>query len=129
MSGFPYGDGLVSGHADAVEISAAHRFQVMAVDDQPEVLTALKRILRGRGFDVHPCLEPHEALATIEADPFRYDLLMLDVSMPAMSGLELLPRIKEVAPALPVIMLTADDRAQTDDQTASQCNKRKVSHV
>ena len=97
----------------AVEVSAAHRYQVLAVDDQIEVLTALRRLLRSRGFDVHPCPDPAQALAMLARDPGAYDLIILDINMPAISGLELLPRVKEIAPDLPVVMLTADDRART----------------
>lgn len=116
MSGWRYQNEDTLGRtetATAVEISAAHRYQVLAVDDQAEILTALRRLLRSRGFDIHPFTDPHEALAALGHDPYAYDLLILDINMPSISGLELLPRVKEIAPELPVIMLTADDRIQT----------------
>ena len=98
---------------EAVEVTPPDRFRVLAVDDQPEVLTSLRRLLKSRGFDVEPCTNPADAVRILEKDPHRFDLVLLDVNMPGMSGLELLPRAKELAPEVPVVMLTADDRAST----------------
>ena len=98
---------------DAIDVTPPDRYRVLAIDDQPEVLTALRRLLRSRGFDVEPCTCPTDALTILGKDPDRFDVLVLDVNMPGMSGLELLPRAKEIAPEVPIVMLTADDRAST----------------
>jgi two-component system, NtrC family, response regulator AtoC len=92
---------------------SAGRFRVLAIDDQAEVLKAVGRLLRTRGFDVCPQNDPLAALAELEANPFGYDLVMLDISMPRMSGLEVLPRVRALAPDVPVIMLTADTSARS----------------
>ena len=73
----------------------------------------MRRLLRTRGFDVEPCTNPSDAVEILAKDPYRFDLVLLDVNMPGMTGLELLPKAKEIAPDIPVVMLTADDRAST----------------
>ncbi len=90
-----------------------HGWQVLAVDDQPEVLTSLQRLLRRRGFELHCYTSPLKALEVLERDSSQFDLVLLDVNMPEMSGLEVLPKAKELDPFLPVVMLTADDSAET----------------
>lgn len=108
----------VAGTAENQEViprepTSAKHWRVIAVDDQQEVLDSLKRLLRRRGFELECFTSPLDALAQVEKDSSRYDLLLLDVNMPEMSGLEVLPRAKELDPLLPVIMLTADDSAET----------------
>lgn len=83
------------------------RKRILAVDDDATALGALRQILLQRGYDVEtaPCGE--QALPILESSPF--DLFILDVAMPGMSGFDLCRRIRE-APATkdtPVIFLTA----------------------
>ncbi len=99
--------------SDLAVVSEPERIRVLAIDDQAEVFHALRRLLKSRGFDVEGCTASTEALARLEAEPSAWDLVLLDVNMPGMSGLEVLPRLKEIVPDVPVIMLTADDRATT----------------
>ncbi len=89
------------------------RWRVLAVDDQMEVLTSLKRLLKRRGFELDCYVSPLEALQVLEADSSSYDLLLLDVNMPEMNGLEVLTQAKHLDSLLPVVMLTADDSAET----------------
>ena len=92
---------------------STQRFKLLALDDQRELLAALARLLRIKGFDTTTFTDPHEALDAIRADPFAFDVAIFDVSMPKMNGLEVLARAKKIAPELPIVMLTADDRAET----------------
>lgn len=95
------------------ERRAEPEWRVLALDDQAEVLTSLRRILRRRGFDVDAYTDPAAALEAVELDSQRYDIVLLDVNMPKMNGLEVLRRVKSLALDLPVVMLTADSTAET----------------
>ena len=79
---------------------------VLIVDDHPLTRDALSVLLRQNGFEVAG--EAGDAEAAIaragELDP---DLILLDLSLPGMSGLEALPRLREAAPAAEVVVLTA----------------------
>ncbi|MCG8424853.1 MAG: response regulator [Proteobacteria bacterium] len=104
----------MAAHQHTETVEHPRRYQIIAVDDNRDILVAVQRLLRNRGFDVHPYNDPHEALGVLEEDPRRFDLMMLDVHLGQdISGLDILTWVKEVAPHLPVIMLTANEDAYT----------------
>jgi DNA-binding response OmpR family regulator len=79
---------------------------VLCVDDDPAFLRGLSRLLRRHGYDVLPFESPESALAAV---PFvKPDLLILDVRMPGMNGLDLAAEIQERGGASrPLVFLTA----------------------
>ncbi len=80
--------------------------KVLVVDDEDEVRQVLQEFLEAKGYEVHAAGSGPEALSTLET--FAPDVVLLDVSMPQMDGVETLERIVEVRPTLPVIMVTAN---------------------
>jgi CheY-like chemotaxis protein len=80
--------------------------KVLVVDDEPEVRQVLIEFLSSRGYDVIPASRGAEAVAIVERD--KPDLVLLDVTMPDMDGVETLRRINAIAPDLAVIMVTAN---------------------
>ncbi|MBY8342638.1 response regulator transcription factor [Streptomyces spinosirectus] len=87
---------------------------VLVVDDDPAIRRSLERGLRLSGFRVRTAEGGHEALAAIgQAPP---DVLVLDVSMPRMSGIEVCERLRADGQDLPVLMLSALD--ETADRIA-----------
>ena len=80
--------------------------KVLVVDDEPEVRQVLLEFLSSRGYDVTGVSGGAEALAIVRT--LKPDLVLLDVAMPDMDGLETLKRMVSVEPALPVIMVTAN---------------------
>ena len=86
--------------------------RVLVVDDESDVeelfRQQFRRELRAGRFVLDFALSADEALRKIvEADGRSLILLVSDINMPGMSGLELLPRIKQERPDLPVLMITA----------------------
>lgn len=77
---------------------------VLLVDDEEEFVNALAERLRLRGFEVQVALEGTEALQGIESDP--PGVIVLDVLMPGLSGLDVLKQINALNIRIPVIMLT-----------------------
>lgn len=90
---------------------AGHR--VLVVDDQPMVREVLRRYLEREGFDVDTAADGEWALNAFDAE--RPDLVVLDLMLPRIDGLEVFRRIRARAPS-PVIMLTA--RGQITDRVA-----------
>jgi len=88
-------------------LTAAARKRVLAVDDDPAAVGALRQILGQKGYDVVTAHSAEDALAVL-ADQ-RFDLAILDVGMPGMSGYELCRKMRKDARTvdLPVIFLTA----------------------
>lgn len=80
--------------------------KVLVVDDEPEVRQVLLEFLSSRGYDVTAASGGAEAVALVES--VRPDLVLLDVSMPEMDGVETLRRIVAIEPSLAVIMVTAN---------------------
>ena len=79
--------------------------RVLIVDDEADMVENCARILRRSGLKCLTALDPKEGLALVETE--RPDVLLTDLKMPGMDGLELLRRAREVDPALPVILITA----------------------
>lgn len=89
------------------------QIQVMLVDDENPFVTALAKRLTHRGLDVHTADSGDQALRELEAmDP---DVVVLDIRMPGLDGLETLAEIKRRWPAVEVIMLTG--HGTSDDVT------------
>ena len=89
--------------------------RILLVDDDPMLLALMRRRLGDRGFDVVACSSGEQAVQNIEDRPDGFDLVLMDVMMPGISGIEALARIRDVHPAacLPVIMLTAREDQET----------------
>ena len=85
--------------------------RILVVDDDPSVLSVLKRGLAYEGFAVDTASDGVEGLRVAgERSP---DLVILDIMMPGLDGLEVLRRLRAADAQLPIIMLTAKD-APTD---------------
>jgi two-component system response regulator HydG len=79
--------------------------RVLIVDDEPDMVDNCARILRRAGYRCLTTTDPQRALAYLETD--RPDVLLTDLKMPEMDGMELLRRARALDPALPVIVITA----------------------
>jgi DNA-binding response OmpR family regulator len=80
---------------------------IMVVDDNPDIITIVKTILEGKGYQVLSASGGQELLNLLTDR--KPDLIILDIMMPEMDGLEVLGRLKAVAEtaSVPVILLTA----------------------
>ncbi|HYA08293.1 MAG TPA: response regulator transcription factor [Gaiellaceae bacterium] len=79
---------------------------ILIVDDHPLTREALSSLLSAHGFEVVG--EAADGVGAIEAaGRLRPDLVLLDLSMPGMDGLQALPRLREAAPECEVVVLTA----------------------
>jgi CheY-like chemotaxis protein len=89
------------------------KHKVLVVDDNPDSVAIMRGILEGRGYDVAAANSGTEALQFLKKE--AVDLVLLDIMMPEMSGMEVLQRIKEDAATgrLPVILVTA--KTQDED--------------
>ena len=81
--------------------------KILWVDDEVELLKPHVLFLRQKGYEVETCNNGYDAIDM--ASETAYDLIILDEMMPGMTGLETLPRIKEVRPTTPVIMVTKSE--------------------
>ncbi|SMC20583.1 regulatory protein, Fis family [Desulfacinum hydrothermale DSM 13146] len=88
-------------------MSNVHKARLLIVDDEEDMLTGLQRLL---GYEMpHVTVEttcrPSEAVAQVDAE--LYDVVLLDIRMPEMDGLEVLQALRQKDPWLTVVMMTA----------------------
>jgi two-component system response regulator HydG len=88
-------------------------FKVMVVEDDDEVARAVARKLGADGHEVEVSSDPQPVLARLDADLAPWDVVILDVGLPGMSGLDVLRRFREAGSLAAVIMLTGDQTAHT----------------
>jgi CheY-like chemotaxis protein len=91
---------------------------VLVVDDEPDVQALFRqhfrRDLRAERFAMDFAMSAMDALARIAGTIEQSLILILsDINMPGMSGLEMLPKVRELRPDVPVIMITAYGDAET----------------
>ncbi len=86
---------------------------VVLIDDEEAFVTTLQERLEMRGFSPRVALNGQDGLDLIAQDP--PDVVILDLRMPGMSGLEVLRRIRKSWPGLPVIMLSGHGSDQDFD--------------
>jgi DNA-binding NtrC family response regulator len=90
--------------------------KILVVDDEQVVLNSCKRVLEAEGFEV--CLVPsaEKALEALEREGFG--LLLIDIKMPEHDGLYLIQEVKERWPAIPMIVMSGYDTAETIEEAA-----------
>jgi DNA-binding NtrC family response regulator len=85
--------------------TTASNARILIIDDEAGIRDSLEALLTLEGFTVEMAPEGGSGLDLLATS--QYDLLLLDLALPGESGLDLLPRIKQLRPELPVIMITA----------------------
>ena len=88
---------------------------ILVVDDEPYVCRLVLRLLQKQGYTCDTCESASEAIKKIEAG--AYKLVVSDIMMPGMTGIELLARIKKTHPDMAFIMLTGVDDHETAFRT------------
>lgn len=84
---------------------------ILVVDDDSAHRTMLRTLLSGWGYRVEEADDGATAIAAVEQTPF--DLVLMDIRMVTVSGIEALDGIKERNPAIPVVMMTAYSSVET----------------
>ncbi|CAN5816959.1 sigma-54 dependent transcriptional regulator [soil metagenome] len=98
--------------------AADARTRVLIVDDERSILDTVQILLRGEGFDVVTVQNPREALERIvEIAP---DIVLSDIRMPGVTGLDVLAAMREYDPEVPVILMTAQASLQSAMQAVNQ---------
>jgi two-component system response regulator HydG len=91
--------------------------KVMVLEDDEDVSRAIARKLRADGFGIEESMEPIPVLQRLDAGEGDWDVVILDMGLPGMSGLDVLKRFREHGSHAAVIMLTGDRSAST----ATEC--------
>ncbi|MBU3099300.1 MULTISPECIES: response regulator [Clostridium] len=81
-----------------------YKYKILIVDEQDEVLVTLKKQLEQEGYKVETTQSDAEAFEKIKGD--KYHIVLIDIAMPEIDGLQLLREIKKYDPMTQVIMMT-----------------------
>ena len=85
--------------------------RILCVDDEDIVIRSCRRVLADGEFEVEAVQNGIEALKKV--DDGNFDVVILDIMMPKMDGIEVLQRVKESHPDLEVIMITGLSQVET----------------
>jgi len=91
--------------------------KILIVDDEAGVLFMIQKMFHADGYEVVMARNGEEAVESVRND--MVDLVITDLRMPRMDGMQLLREVKRFAPSMPVIMLTA----YASDKTAIEAKK------
>lgn len=86
--------------------------KILLVDDEDSIHLLYREELEDEGYEVHSALSGEEALSQLKI--IAPDLVILDINMPGINGIDALRQIKEMNPALPVILSSAYQEFKQD---------------
>lgn len=100
--------------------AGAPAIRVVLVDDEAMVVRVVQRLLERAGCEVDVFTDPAEALEVIRDRPQDHDLLLTDMTMPGMSGVELARAAAAAGSTMPVVLLSGwiDHQAEKDARAA-----------
>ncbi|NJK93265.1 MAG: PAS domain-containing protein [Blastochloris sp.] len=90
--------------------------RILLVDDEVKICRALSRILQRLGYVTDYRIRPLEALTLFEENPDLWDVLITDLTMPGLTGIQLAEKIHKVRPDLPVLLVTGYSGTLTREQ-------------
>ena len=81
--------------------------EILVIDDDPDVLNLFTEFLKREGFRTASYLDPLAALREIRGSPQRYSLVITDIRMPGISGLEIIKKVSQINQEIKVILISA----------------------
>lgn len=111
---------MAAPHVQETAPEPAAKRRILLVEDDPDAALLVTHILTRRGgFEVTHTPDPAVALALAAGQP--WDLVLTDLDLPAMSGLELLAALRKTVPRIPVVLVTADPWDARPASAAAGC--------
>jgi PAS domain S-box-containing protein len=98
---------------------------ILYVDDEEAISFLIHRLLSRKGYRVTCCNSPTRALELLRADPFAFDVLVSDLTMPTLNGIDLIRAAKEIRPDLPAILTSGYVR----DEDHARAVRAGIEHV
>jgi len=110
-----YWGGPSTREAQADFLSLTGQGRILVVDDEEAIVDWTRQVLSKLGYDVVAVTDSREALERIKQIPHEIDLVLTDMAMPRMNGLDLSRQIKAIRPDLPIILCTGFSGGLTED--------------
>lgn len=96
--------------------------RILVIDDEPSIVDFISETLDEQEYTVEGCTSPQQAIGKMAGKSF--DLALVDINMPEMSGIELSKKIKEVSPATEIIIITGIP----DEDNLDPCLQMGITH-
>jgi signal transduction histidine kinase len=120
---FPAHAGEVTAPPAEAPLSPGQGEQILFVDDEEMLLQLGQQMLTELGYQVEVATRPAAALALVQADPSRFALVLTDLTMPGMTGLQFAEQLLKIRPGLPIVLTTGYSASLTAErvQAAGIC--------
>jgi two-component system chemotaxis response regulator CheY len=89
---------------------------IFIVDDSPLIITFLRATLEGAGFQVQSAQNGVQALAALKVAVVKPDLIITDINMPMMGGIELIRNVRQLYRFTPILALTTEGQGPLRDE-------------
>lgn len=92
---------------------------ILFIDDEKPLAEVARDVLTALNYKVEVCTNPVSALAVFSKDPDRFDIVITDMTMPKMNGVELAQKLRDIQPDVPIIVFTGN-RSLIDEKQAKE---------
>jgi signal transduction histidine kinase/ActR/RegA family two-component response regulator len=111
----------VESEADTLETQVENHIptgkeRILVVDDEAILAEMMKGLLESLGYSVVAYTSSQDALSSFQADPDKFDLVITDMTMPHMTGLELAKQLLVIRPKMPVVLCTGFSELDTTEK-------------
>jgi PAS domain S-box-containing protein len=96
-----------------------HGERILYVDDEEPLVFLMSRMLTQLGYKVTGCTEPQKALETFRSGPYDFDVVVSDLSMPQMSGIDLARELLQTRPGMPILIASGYIRPEDNEGVRS----------
>ena len=97
------------------KVAAGRGRRILFVDDETALVFLAERALKQLGYEVTGCTDPFQALEIFRKDPDEFDAVVTDLSMPGLSGTDLISELRKVRPGLRVLVTSGYVRPQDNE--------------
>lgn len=97
------------------EIAPGRKKHILYVENDHEILDITKKILEYLGFEVTDTIWSEQAIRLMQSQPDNFDLVITDLGMPDMDGIELSKKIFELRPDIPIVLCTGKRNIESEE--------------
>ncbi len=102
--------------ADSTEEDFQGIGHILLIDDEEPIVKVEKLMLKRLGYQVTALTSATEALNTFRSQPDQFDLVITDMTMPSMTGIELAPKLIDIRPGIPIILCSGFNEMVSDEK-------------
>ncbi|MEQ8224120.1 MAG: PAS domain S-box protein [Candidatus Eremiobacterota bacterium] len=104
---------------DSKESVTSEHVHILFIDDEEDLLFSQGQMLKFQGYDVTSTTSSMEAMEIFQKNPYDFDLIITDQTMPDMTGIEIVKNIFHIRPGIPVILCTGYSEQSIEDEAES----------